>query len=120
MNYKITILFPILFFCYLTSFSQTGYSTFIVQKGVDYGEATDPHPVNETSWKNIPVDVMVRFGSADIRYAKRSAPAIKDVSTQWRATAWKGEKVHTQVLVYTKTPIKSLRITAGVLKDGKG
>lgn len=113
MNFKIAILVLVLFLRCTASFSQT-----MVQKGIDYSEAADPHPANTISWKNMPADVMVRFGTADIRYAKRDAP--NDASTQWQATAWRGEKVHTQVLVYTKTPIKDLRITAGVLNDGKG
>jgi hypothetical protein len=65
-------------------------------------------------------EVMVSFGSADLRYAKGKAPAIKETISQWQAIAWKGEKVHTQVLVWTKTPVKNLRITAGALSDGKG
>ena len=120
MNNKIVIIFTILFFCCITSFSQTRYSTFMVQKGIDYSELPDRHPANTVSWKNMPAETIVRFGSADVRYAKREAPAVNDVITQWRATTWRGEKVHTQVLVCTKTPIKDLRITAGVLKDGKG
>ncbi len=115
MNFKIAILVLALFLRCTVSFSQT-----MVQAGIDHSEAADPHPANTVSWKNMPADVMVRFGSADIRYAKKDAPGMNDVSTQWHATAWRGEKVHTQVLVCTKTPIKDLRITAGILKDGKG
>ena len=92
----------------------------MVQKGIDYSELPDRHPANTVSWKNMPAETIVRFGSADVRYAKREAPAVNDVITQWRATTWRGEKVHTQVLVCTKAPIKDLRITAGALKDGKG
>jgi hypothetical protein len=113
MNFKIAILVLVLFLRCTASFSQT-----MVQAGIDYSEAADQHPANTVSWNNMPAETMVHFGSADIRYAKRNAP--NDAGTQWQATAWRGEKVHTQVLVYTKTPIKNLRITARTLNDGKG
>ena len=89
-------------------------------KGIDYTELPDPHPVNTSSWGHLPTDLLVGFGSTDIRYTKTSAPDIKDVKAQWLATAWKGERVHTQLLISTRTPIKNLRITASAIKDNKG
>jgi hypothetical protein len=111
MNYRLYIVFPILFFVRGMSFAQTSF---------DYTELPDFRPVDKTSWERMPDKVMVAFGNADVRYAKINAPEINTISTNWAATAWKGEKVHTQVIIWTKTPIKNLRITTGGLKDGKG
>ncbi|OQP60565.1 hypothetical protein A3860_32640 [Niastella vici] len=77
-------------------------------------------PVLLMYWLGAFAQTTVAFGNADVRYAKNSPPARQDISTQWTATAWKGEKVHTQLVIRATTPVKALRITSGVLKDGKG
>jgi hypothetical protein len=110
-NYKACIIFKVLCLLGISSFSQSG---------IDYRELPDPRPVNNTLWKAVPADITVTFGGADMRYTKSTPPAIENITSQWVATAWKGERVHTQLLVYTKTPIKNLHITGSALKDGKG
>ena len=120
MKYKCAICYLVLLISGIASFAQPGNKRLIQEKGISFMELPDPQPADVASWNNIQADVMVSFGSADIRYAKNSAPAIATAITQWSATAWRGEKVHTQVLIWTKTPIKDLRITAGVLKNDKG
>ena len=64
-------------------------------------------------------DIQIGFGSVDVRYAKSSPPVIQP-DAQAHIIAWKGERVHLQLLVYTKVSINNLRITAGVLSDRKG
>src|SRR5689334_10964524 len=110
MNYKISILFTALAFCCISSFSQSSYQKMISEKGIDYSELPDPRPANQTLWNAVPADVTVAFGSADIRYAKSNPPAEEHTAAQWSAIAWKGERVHTQLLIYTKIPIRNLRI----------
>jgi hypothetical protein len=90
------------------------------QTSLDYTELPDPRSADKTSWERMPDKVMVAFGNADVRYAQRNAPEINTISPNWTAPAWKGERIHTQLLISTKTPIKGLRITAGALNDGKG
>lgn len=65
-------------------------------------------------------DVQIGFGSTDIRYAKAGSPNITQPVVPWQAIAWKGEKVHAQLLICTKTAINSLRVTGSALIDGKG
>src|SRR5688572_12000022 len=64
--------------------------------------------------------VQIGFGSTDIRYAKTSSPYITQPVMPWQAIAWKGEKVHTQLLIWSKTAINNLRVTGSALFDGKG
>jgi hypothetical protein len=66
------------------------------------------------SYKN----VMVSFADDNVRYPKEKVPGLNKKS--WITTAWKGEKVHTQLLVWTKTGIPDLSIMAGDLTDDKG
>ncbi|HEY1201908.1 MAG TPA: glycoside hydrolase domain-containing protein, partial [Niastella sp.] len=63
-------------------------------------------------------DIQVGFGSVDVRYAKNLSPVITQQPNQ--AIAWKGERVHLQLLVYTKISIKNLRVTCSALSNGKG
>src|SRR5215212_2083287 len=101
MSYRLYLVFPILFFVCRMSLAQTSF---------DYTELPDLRPVDKTGWESMPGKVMVQFGNADVRYAKNNAPDINTISPNWAATAWKGERVHTQLLISTKTPIKNLRI----------
>lgn len=41
-------------------------------------------------------------------------------STRWDVSGWKGEKVHTQLLVWVATPVKRLRIEMTDLRDAQG
>ena len=58
------------------------------------------------------------FASDNVRYPKEQVPAVS--SKEWTIKAWKGEKVHTQILVWTKKKIPELSCQTGDLSDGKG
>ncbi|HEY8896221.1 MAG TPA: DUF4091 domain-containing protein [Niastella sp.] len=65
--------------------------------------------------------IQVGFGSIDVRYAKNLPPAIiQQPDAQQQLIGWQGERVHLQLLVYTKVSIKNLRVTVSALSDGKG
>ncbi len=122
MKYKVYFILSAIFLLSIVSFSQkmTGYNRLTPVNGIDYSELPDPRQANAASWKGWPADVMVSFADVNVRYAKSLAPSIHGITTQWLATAWKGERVHTQLLVWTKKTIKKLRVIAGSLSDGKG
>lgn len=109
MKCKYCMVFLLLFISGAASFSQ-----------IDYRELPDPRSPGATAWRHVQAGVQVAFGSIDVRYNKSNPPAITQPDVQWHAVAWKGEKVHAQLLVWTKKAIRELRITAGVLKDGRG
>lgn len=73
----------------------------------------------EGNWKALPFPVMVSFGNGNIRYAKATVPS-HTVQKNWTVTAWKGEKVHTQLLVWANKPLKEVSFTVHPLKDAKG
>jgi hypothetical protein len=87
---------------------------------IDYSELPDPRPAGAIAWRHVPAEVQVAFGSIDTRYAKSSPPTITQPGAPWHAVAWKGEKVHTQLVVWTKAAIGDLRVTGGALSDGIG
>lgn len=54
--------------------------------------------------------MMISFASDDIRYEKTTPPLVAVVLTQWTITAWKGEKVHTQILIWSSKPLNKIYI----------
>ena len=51
-------------------------------------------------WLKVSNDINVNSASDNVRYPKEKVPSVSSVN--WNVTAWKGEKVHTQILVWTK------------------
>ncbi|GEO02914.1 hypothetical protein AAE02nite_05780 [Adhaeribacter aerolatus] len=100
-----------LLFCTLyttISFAQTAYQ-----------ELPDPKPKNEELWKQVKTGTYVSFASPDNRYAKSNVPAVSPVLTNWQTKAWKGEKVHTQILIWTTKPLKNTSLFVSDLKGSK-
>jgi hypothetical protein len=83
-----------------------------------YEEMKNPDRTPVAEWANMPLEVNVSFGDDNVRYPKEHVPQVS--SSDWTVSAWKGEKVHTQILVWTKTKITDLSITAGDLTDENG
>jgi hypothetical protein len=83
-----------------------------------YQELPDPAITQVAEWAKPGNDINVSFASDNIRYPKKNVPEVSQ--PDWDATAWKGEKVHTQVLVWTKKDIPALKFEAKDLIDDKG
>ena len=83
-----------------------------------YSELKNPASAPLAEWPNMPGETNVSFGDDNIRYPKERVPSV--TFSEWTAYAWKGEKVHTQVLVYSKSRIPELRVIAGDLIDDSG
>ncbi|QJB35287.1 DUF4091 domain-containing protein [Chitinophaga oryzae] len=87
----------------------------------DYQEKPDPRPVNKASWEAVKGDELhVAFGSTDIRYEKRNAPDQQSLATSWNAKAWRGERVHTQFLIWTTRTLNGVSVATGALQGSKG
>jgi len=71
------------------------------------------------SWKQVPAGLHVSFASGSVRYAKEVVPPVNHL-TSWTSTAWKGEKVHTQLLIWGKEERKNIKISTTGLKDNRG
>jgi hypothetical protein len=83
-----------------------------------YQEMPNPAKTPVEAWAKVKGDVNVSFASDNVRYPKEQVPAVS--SGEWTAKAWKGEKVHTQILVWTRKNIAELSCQTGDLSDGKG
>ncbi len=83
-----------------------------------YTELPDPVKTG-TGWSKIRKDITVSFADDNIRYPKEKA-FEGPRQTKWTATAWKGEKVHNQIIVSTKKNIESLKVEVSDLKNNNG
>jgi hypothetical protein len=81
-----------------------------------YVELPDPMP-NASSWNNVKQGTYVSFASPDIRFKKTEAPNLAKLQDKWVVKAWKGEKVHTQVLVWTTTNLEEVKLRLTELED---
>lgn len=84
-----------------------------------YREMSNPVQTDPDEWLKVVQDINISFASDNIRYHKEKVPVGLQLKT-WNVTAWKGEKVHTQFLVWTKKEIPQLSVGAEDLKDKKG
>jgi hypothetical protein len=92
------------------SFSQTGKNF--------YSELPNPAKTPFAEWSKVSSDINVSFASDNVRYPKEKVPIL--TSEEWKQTAWKGEKVHTQILVWTKKRIPELSFATSDLVNEKG
>lgn len=84
-----------------------------------YSEMANPIKANSEEWAKINNAVNVSFASDNVRYAKEKVPMVSQ-EINWDATAWKGEKIHTQILVWTKKYIPALSFKVNDLINDPG
>jgi len=77
-----------------------------------------PSPQAAESWAKMTSNTEVSFASSNQRYAKDVMPQLQLQKT-WTSAAWRGEKVHTQILVWTKQDISGITYTLTELKNDK-
>lgn len=75
-----------------------------------YEDLSDPKPVNLAPWKNLNSGTYISFASVDDRYGKMEVPELAKNETVWQTKAWKGEKVHTQFLIWTTKELKNVQL----------
>ena len=84
-----------------------------------YPELANPKETNAEEWAKINMPVNVSFASDNVRYPKEKVP-LTSVQDLWEAKAWKGERVHTQILVWTGKDIAELSFQVEDLSDKSG
>ena len=83
-------------------------------------EPIDPYPVDDSVWTPIPYGMHGRFVSVDAHFLRSAPPAQNQLLGNWQTKAWRGERVHTQALIWTAEELTDVRLQTGVLKDGQG
>jgi hypothetical protein len=108
----------LLFACFVSSAIFAQDMSFSKPGKTYYQELANPAKTSVEEWSKVAADVNVSFASNNVRYPKEKVPVVS--SGDWNITAWKGEKVHTQILVWTKKNIPELTMTVGDLVNEKG
>lgn len=84
-----------------------------------YRELDNPVMPDSEEWAKISNPVNVSFVSDNVKYPKEKVP-LATQQNNWVATAWKGEKIHTQILVWTNKYIPALSFKVNDLTNEKG
>jgi hypothetical protein len=72
-----------------------------------YIEADDPSPDPNADWEALGSGLQASMGSIDVRYQKGSVPGLPSL-TEWQGTAWIGEKVSAQLVLWSRDPIEKV------------
>ena len=76
-------------------------------------------PLFSQDWNSLRRAVNISFASSDTRYPKEKVPDVHQ-KDKWNAISWKGEKVHTQILIWTNKDISRLKVNVSDLVNEKG
>src|SRR3954466_2721506 len=83
-------------------------------------EYTFDVPVDSNAWTEEKPEMHVAFGSEDELYFRTEVPKIKEERTLWKATGWKGERLNTQVVVWSTETLQHVGVKVSDLKNEKG
>ncbi len=72
-----------------------------------YIEADDPSPDPDADWEALGSGLHATLGSIDVRYPKSSIPGLSSTA-EWQGTAWIGEKVSAQLVLWSRDPIEKV------------
>lgn len=111
------LMISLVLFCNSAAFAQD--ASYSRDGRLFYKEASFRSAATVKDWAAMPQPVMVSFANSNTRYAKTVVP-LKSIQKNWNTTAWKGEKVHTQLLVWANKPVARLTYTLGKLTNEKG
>lgn len=92
------------FLCFFTFFSVQGQPKFINQL-----ELTDTSKTDESSWSNEGLALKVAFGSTDVRYLRNRVPE-EIYNNDLKITAWKGERVNLQLVIWSNRNSYSINV----------
>lgn len=76
-------------------------------------------PATADNWQNVSGGLHGAVGSTDLRYAPREVPQEIGSST-WRSTAWRGERVNGQFVLWSKDEVEQVRLSVTPLTGPSG
>lgn len=89
------------------------------QTAQNYEEFANPIATNPALWSKVSTP-LVSWGSTDMRYKKEEPAPIAKLQKDINLTAWKGEKVSAQLVVWSGKEVKDLSFIVSDLKSNKG
>ncbi len=86
----------------------------------DYEEPQDPNPTDPLLWKSVSESLNGSFGTNDIRYDKSIPPKIKEIQSIWNVYAWRGERISTQLVLWSSADKDKLSFSWSEFKSIEG
>ena len=83
-------------------------------------EYTFDTPADPLRWSRQPRGMNVSFASTDQAYLRSEVPDVPQKSQLWAATGWKGERLNTQLLIWSPDTINQVRVAVSDLVNAKG
>lgn len=84
-----------------------------------YTELSDPKPIHVAAWESMKTATLVSWGNTDVRYNKSNVPEIK-IEKSWKATAWRGERINAQAVIWSTVPVAGVQVLVSDLKGPNG
>ncbi len=91
------------------------------------------HQVDIERWSSLPAGLQASFGNIDTRYDRELVPlgerpsdphttvlVLLGKNTRWAATAWQGERVHAQLVLFTRTGATQVHVVPSALRAASG
>ena len=82
-------------------------------------EYTFDAPGDPLRWATQKSGLNAAFGSTDELYMRSEAPVLPNQSQPWEDTAWKGERINAQLLIWSPDTLSQIRITASDLVNAR-
>ncbi|WP_121357311.1 DUF4091 domain-containing protein [Flavisolibacter nicotianae] len=99
---------------------QISYSNVPQPAGHFQDEYTFDTTVNPGAWAAQKKGLHVSFASTDESYFRSEVPGLEKESLQWQETGWKGERLNTQLLVWSPDTLNQVRVLLTDLKNAQG
>jgi Domain of unknown function (DUF4091)/Family of unknown function (DUF6067) len=77
-------------------------------------------PANAASWTNKQAGLHAAFGSEDNLYFRTEVPEMNNETAAWAPTGWRGERLNTQIVVWSADTLNQVRFTISDLKNAQG
>lgn len=72
------------------------------------------------AWMQVPKDLNSTVASIDERYDRETVPTLAKQTMQWADTAWRGERVNAQFLLWSHGRVRGVRLKSTSLQDEEG
>jgi hypothetical protein len=82
-------------------------------------EYTFDSTINQAAWLTQKPGLHAAFGSTDELYFRTEVPALKNEGASFVTTAWKGERVNAQILLWCPDTLQQVRVLLNDLKNEK-
>ncbi len=83
-------------------------------------EYTFDAPGDPQRWSQQPHGLNVSFASTDQAYFRSEVPDLPQPSEVWTATGWKGERLNTELVVWSADTVSQIRVAVSNLVNDKG